>query len=130
MKNSVLFIYALLSFFLTSWSQSTTPIGKTVIVKCDIENDFRNDSVSVQLDSVILMEQRITTDYRLSLAWSGSFKILSGDKHILHFTIIESGLRKDLNVCTLNDTSTITIRFIRDSLQIEMIQFKGIVLRD
>ena len=99
-------------------------------VSYEIESAFQNDLVKLVLDDKILLESRITTNYVLSLAWSSGLQKISKDDHILHFTMVEYGTEKNYRIDTTNDTSTVLMRFDKNTNQISIKQIKGRTLRD
>ena len=110
--------------------QATEPTSQYVYVSYEIESAFQNDLVKLVLDDKILLESRITTNYVLSLAWSSGLQKISKDDHILHFTMVEYGTEKDYRIDTTNDTSTVLMRFDKNTNQISIKQIKGRTLRD
>lgn|GEM_PF-2856722 len=127
----ILFFFTLMVVFLQlGCHESTQPSLEEITVLFEVESAFKNDLVTLTLDSKILLESRITTNDVLSLAWSSGFIKLSNESHSLHFSIIECGAHGSYNIDLTNDTSTVAIRFDRSSKQIHIQQFKGGVLRD
>jgi hypothetical protein len=130
MKSGLIFLIALVLSLQSGCDQSTQPTGKEVCVSIEIESDFQNDAVRLYLDYTTILEERITTNPVLSLAWSSGLRKLSNDSHFLNFAVTEYGVLKTFNVDLANDTSTVTINFDKSTKQIRFQQYKGILLRD
>jgi len=110
--------------------QATEPTAQDIYVSYEIESAFQDDLVRLVLDDEILLESKVTTNYTISLAWSSGLQRLSKNDHILHFTVVEYGAEKDYRVDTTNDTSTVLLRFDKNTNQISIKQIKGRTLRD
>ena len=95
-----------------------------------VESAFQGDSVRLIVDDKILMQSRVTTNYTVDLAWSSELQKLSRDSHTLHFDVIQYDVQNDYRINIANDTSSILIRFNRDTKLISIEQVKGILLRD
>jgi len=110
--------------------QATEPTAQDIYVSYEIESAFQDDLVRLVLDDEILLESKVTTNYTIGLAWSSGLQRLSKNDHILHFTVVEYGAEKDYRVDTTNDTSTVLLRFDKNTNQISIKQIKGRTLRD
>ena len=110
--------------------QTTESISPDMYINIEIESAFQDDSVKLTLDNNILLEGRVATDYTISLAWSSGLKKLSRSNHTLHFAVVEFGVHRDYTISTVNDTSTVLLRFDKNTKQITIKQIKGIILRD
>lgn len=130
MRHLILFSFFLFLIIQVGCKQSTELISSDMYVNFEVESSFQNDFVKVTLDDDILLESRITTDYTISLAWSSGLKKLSRDNHVLHFNVVEYGVQKYYNIDTKNDTSTVLLRFDKNTNQITIKQIEGILLRD
>lgn len=126
-------IFAFCVIMLTSQvgcKHATEAPAPDVYVLYQIESAFQDDSVRLIVDDKILMQSRVSTNYTVNLAWSSELQRLSRNAHTLHFDVIQYGIQKDYKIDTANDTSSIFIRFNRDTKQISIEQMKGILLRD
>ena len=121
-------IITLISYF--GCEQTTEPSSPYVYVNYEIESAFQNDSVEVYLDNETILKSRVTTNYTISLAWSSGLQMLSKDYHLLQFKVVDYGVKMDYPVETSNDTSTVLLRFNKNTKQISIKQIKGILLRD
>lgn len=110
--------------------QATEPTLQYVYVSYEIESAFQDDLVKLVLDEETILESRVTTNYVLSLAWSSGLQKHLKDNHMLHFTVVEYGVEKDYTIATSNDTSTVLLRFDKNSNQIIIKQIKGRTFRD
>lgn len=110
--------------------QSTEPAQSDIYVNYEIESAFQDDAVEMLLDNEVLLKSRVTTDYTISLAWSSGLQKLSGKNHRLHFAVVKYGTEMDYIIDTSYDTSTVLLRFNRDTKQITIKQIRGIYLRD
>ena len=116
--------------FQISCEQSTDSAGKDVYISFDVESAFQNDSVKVQVDDRVFTKSKVTTNYTVNLAWSSGLQKLDGSTHKLIFSLIDSGIEKEFNVGVTNDTSTVVMRFNRESKLVTIEQYKGLLLRD
>ena len=121
-------IITLMSYF--GCEQTAGPSSSYVYVNYEIESAFQNDSVEVYLDNLTILKSRVTTNYTISLAWSSGLQMLSKDYHLLQFKVVDYGVKMDYPVETSNDTSTVLLRFNKNTKQISIKQIKGILLRD
>lgn len=126
-------IFTILIITLISYlgcEQTTGPSSSYIYVNDEIESAFQNDSVEVYLDNETILKSRVTTNYTISLAWSSGLQMLSKDYHLLQFKVVDYGVKMDYPVETSNDTSTVLLRFNKNTKQISIKQIKGILLRD
>lgn len=114
----------------TSCDQSTEASGKDVYVNFEVESAFQNDMVKVQVDDKILTESKVTTDYTISLAWSSGLQKLSGSNHNLQFSVVDQKIQKEFTIDVTNDTSTVVMRFNKETAAVTIEQHKGLILRD
>ena len=84
----------------------------------------------ILLDQDTLLESEITTNYTISLAWSSGIKTISKEDHYLQVFIVDQTIKKEFYIDTTNDTSTVIIRFNRNTQQISIGQNNGTILRD
>jgi len=129
-KIILLFITYIILILQFGCKQATEPTAQDIYVSYEIESAFQDDLVRLVLDDEILLESKVTTNYTISLAWSSGLQRLSKNDHILHFTVVEYGAEKDYRVDTTNDTSTVLLRFDKNTNQISIKQIKGRTLRD
>ncbi len=130
-KKIFIFTCLIILIIQTGCNQTTEPLSTEVYVTYDIESAFENDFVKASLDDNILIESKVTTDYSVSLAWSSGLQKFSRDgHHLLHFSVIDYGVEKYFVVDTSIDTSSVLIRFNRNTKTIHIEQIKGILLRD
>jgi hypothetical protein len=130
MKNLILFTLIIIFISHTGCEEATEPALPRVCVSFEIESAFQDDSVELVLDNKILAKSRVTTNYTISLAWSSGLQKLSKDDHKLHFSVVENNAEKDYLIDTSNDTSTVLLRFNRNTEQISINQIKGRIFRD
>ena len=129
--KSLLFTVLITTLILfTSCEQTTGPSSSYIYVNYEIESAFQNDSVEVYLDNETILKSKVTTNYTINLAWSSGLQKLSRDYHLLRFKVVDFGVKMDYTVNVSNDTSTVLLRFNKDSKQISIQQIKGIFLRD
>ena len=129
MKLTILFISILILLLQFGCKQTTEPGTPDIYVSFEIEHTFENDSVNLSLDNNILLDSSITTNFMLGLAWSSRLRKLSRNNHQLNFSVVEYGAQKDYTVGTSNDTSTVLLRFDKQTNQISIEQIKGRVPR-
>ena len=122
----------LISFVLVqlNCNSSTESPEKDVYVKIDVESAFENDLVKVYLDSALLLDSSVTTNYTVDLAWSSGLCRLSGSSHTLLFSMVNEGLQKQFAIGLTDDTSTVVVRFDKGAKSIIFQQVKGTLLRD
>ena len=113
-----------------SCKHATETPAPDMYVIYQVESAFQGDSVRLIVDDKILMQSRVTTNYTVDLAWSSELQKLSRDSHTLHFDVIQYDVQNDYRINIANDTSSILIRFNRDTKLISIEQVKGILLRD
>lgn len=89
-----------------------------------------NDSVKASLDDRILLDATITTNDVLSLAWGSGLQELSGNNHVLKFDLVSFGIHKDYIIKDQYDTTSVFVRFNRNTKEITFTQIKGIMFRD
>ncbi len=128
-KTSLLLLFAIV-IIQFGCEEYTEPEGKDIYIQIDVESAFQNDLIRVQLDDKILVETKVTTNYTISLAWSSGLQKLKEFKHTLFFSLIDFNIKKIFDIDLTNDTSTVVIRFNRDSKIITIEQFKGLLYRD
>jgi hypothetical protein len=128
--KAISFFTFIIIFLSIGCKQTTEPTETDVFVSFEIESEFNNDSVELLLDDKIILDSSITTNNLLSLAWSGGLQKLSRKTHILRFSVVEFGVQKDYKIDTENDTSTVLLRFDKNTKQINIEQIKGLALRD
>ena len=119
-----------IAVLLNGCKHSTEPTQPDIYVNYEIESAFQDDSVKLAVDNKILVESRVTTNYTISLAWSSGWQKLSRSNHTLHFSVVDYGIQKDYAIDTSNDTSTVFLRFNKNTNQIDIEQIKGMILRD
>ena len=129
MKLTILFISILILLLQFGCKQTTEPGTPDIYVSFEIEHTFENDSVNLSLDNNILLDSSITTNFMLGLAWSSRLRKISRNNHQLNFSVVEYGAQKDYTVGTSNDTSTVLLRFDKQTNQISIEQLKGRVPR-
>ena len=129
MKLTILFISILILLLQFGCKQTTEPGTPDIYVSFEIEHTFENDSVQLSLDNKILLDSSVTTNFMLGLAWSSRLRKLSRNNHQLNFAVVEYGAQKDYTVDTSNDTSTVMLRFDKQTNQISIKQIKGRVYR-
>ena len=129
MKLTILFISILILLLQFGCKQTTEPGTPDIYVSFEIEHTFENDSVNLSLDNNILLDSSITTNFMLGLAWSSRLRKISRNNHQLNFSVVEYGAQKDYTVGTSNDTSTVLLRFDKQTNQISIEQIKGRVPR-
>ena len=110
--------------------KSTEPIASDVYVNFEIESAFQNDAIRLFVDSQLLVDSTVTTDYTISLAWSSGLRKLSRNNHTLHFEVVDYAVQKDSAIDVTNDTSTVLLRFDKSTREISIQQIKGNILRD
>jgi hypothetical protein len=130
MKYLIFFAFFTMLISQIACEQTTESISSDIYVNIEIESAFQDDSVKLTLDNNILLEGRVTTDYTISLAWSSGLKKISRSHHTLHFAVVEFGMHGDYSISTVNDTSTVLLRFDKSTKQITIKQIKGVILRD
>jgi hypothetical protein len=130
MKKTIFLIILVTLFLNSGCDKGVEPNTSYIFVNFEIESAFQNDYVIFALDRKVLLDSRVTTNYTIGLAWSSGLLKISKDNHIVHFSVVEYGVQKDYRVGTLNDTSTVLLRFDKSTKQIILEQFKGIILRD
>jgi hypothetical protein len=130
MKYLIFFVFLTMLISQIACEQTTESISSDIYVNIEIESAFQDDSVKLTLDNNILLEGRVTTDYTISLAWSSGLKKISRSHHTLHFAVVEFGMHGDYSISTVNDTSTVLLRFDKSTKQITIKQIKGVILRD
>ncbi|MBP6671755.1 MAG: hypothetical protein KA247_01335 [Bacteroidetes bacterium] len=99
-------------------------------VSIELGSAFQDDSVRLMLDGKQLVDERISTNYTIGLAWSSGLQRMTRNSHFIHFDVPTYGARTDLLVSTVNDTSTVLLEFEPLSKQISVNQIKGRYLRD
>jgi hypothetical protein len=82
------------------------------------------------VDDKILAELKVTTNYTVNVAWSSGLQKLSGSHHTLLFSVVDYNVQKEFNIDLTNDTSTVVMRFNKESKFISIEQYKGLLLRD
>ncbi|MDP1677290.1 MAG: hypothetical protein Q8L88_10545 [Bacteroidota bacterium] len=130
MKMLSFLLFIIVALLVISCEQSTESTGKDVYVDFDVESAFQNDLVKLQHDGKTLFESKVTTDYTISLAWSSGLQKFSGGKHVLLFSVVDYNTKKEFNIDLTNDTSTVLIRFNKESKLITIEQHNGRMLRD
>jgi len=130
MKSMLLSLIALVVSWQSGCSESTQSNAKDIFISIEVESAFQNDLVTLLLDGKTLLESRVTTNYTVSLAWSGGLQKLSNDNHMLYFAVIEYTAHNTYEIDLKDDTSTVTINFDKSTKQIRFQQYKGILLRD
>jgi len=131
-KMKILFLFVLLILIIpqNGCKQTTEPAVSDMYVLYEIESAFQDDAVKLTLDDRTLIESKVTTNYTISLAWSSGFQKLTRTGHIINFAVPEYGIQSDFNINAINDTSSVLIRFDKESKQISIEQIKGVILRD
>lgn len=132
MKSNIIIFTIVLSvhlFFLFGCKKSTEPNIKNAVLAIDLEGEFENDSVMVELNNELLLQKKVTTNYTVSAAWvSGPMEYPSGN-NIIQLKIFDFNLQDNFNF-NLKDTLTVKIRFDREAKKIQFSTYDGLILRD
>jgi hypothetical protein len=130
MKHIAIFFCLFVTAILSGCKQTTEPSDTNFYVLFEAESSFQNDHVQAILDNKILLDSTITTNDVLSLAWGSRLQKLSKNDHTFKFILSDFGVQKNYIMKTQYDTTSILIRFDRDSNEISFKQIKGIMYRD
>jgi len=130
LKIIILFVSLTLLISQNGCKQTTEPASLDMYVLYEIESAFQEDSVKLTLDDKILLESKVTTNYTVSLAWSSGLQKLSRTSHKINFAVVEYGVERDFYIEATNDTSSVLIRFDKETELISFQQIRGKILRD
>jgi hypothetical protein len=132
MKHGSRFFFASLFagflFALPGCNQTTQPAGPSTVLSIDLEYDFRDDLVKVELDDVTLLQSVIATNFSIDLAWSTGPRKVSIGTHTVR-VLVNTIMAHDQYQFNLVDTTTLVVRYNRQEKQLQSAQYKGMILR-
>jgi hypothetical protein len=92
--------------------------SKNALVAIQLESDFRDDSVKVELDSRQLFAGRVETNFSIHLAWSSDVLAIPAGVHTVRVSVFVSNIVGHIST-DLHDTMTVTANYDRQTQQLE-----------
>lgn len=128
-KSITLACFLLLLFCTTCKSKkSVGPESGDALLAIDVESDFRDDLITVELDDNILHEGKVTTNYSIVIAWSERNRYSLG-VHVIKLTLPEKGIQRS-HFFNLKDSLTILVRYDRKENKISFDEYNGFFMRE
>ncbi len=118
-----------LSLLFVCCGQSVDSDSHLAGLAIDVEWDFQNDSIQVEIDNDVMYSGRVTTNYSISAAWTSGLHYYPPGSHLIEFKIYDYDLMDTFRF-RLEDTVTVRVRFDRQQRQITFDTYDGIILRD
>lgn len=128
-KKALLFISVLILFFCAlSCNKSVSPEYSPAELRVDVESDFDEDYVKIELDNENILDEIITTNYTVCAAWlSGTINSTQG-KHRVSVKILNQGVSGDY-VFIQKGLLTVRVMYDKISKRIKFSEYNGIVIR-
>ena len=120
-KHLVIFLFLILF----QGCEQTTEPSSDIYIDFNIESDFENNLVSIDLNNTTIFNGKVSTDGIVGLAWSSGTRKLERKEYILNFSVLDNNLQKKYNLDISKDTSTVRIRFDKRTNQITINQVEG-----
>lgn len=129
-QHVVLFV-ALAGLMPFCWAckHATEPVRTNALARIDLELDFRNDSVKVELDSQTIFSGRVTTNYALSAAWESDHLDVAEDSHTVKLTVFTDNVSNQMTTY-IKDTVVVAARYDRQARKIDFRTYSFWFLRD
>ena len=122
-------IFLVLGLFFFSCNEiiidKPVPENPDALLSIQVDSHFDNDLVYLEMDKIPLLNESVTTNYTVSLAWSKNQLLTSGN-HTINFKMPNIGKEKSYTF-NLQDTLSLLIYF-RDSIYFQ--EYRGYLLRD